>query len=82
MPAVTVPPRPKGLPIATTHSPTRGPVGAKRDDAGSGAPASTFSRAMSVFGSVPTTLAGSVRPSSEQHLDAPASPTTWLLVTT
>ena len=28
MPAVTVPPRPKGLPTAITQSPTRGTVGA------------------------------------------------------
>ena len=59
MPAVTVPPSPNGLPIATTQSPTRGALAAK-DTYGKLPPSLTFSTAKSVFGSVPTTLASSV----------------------
>ena len=58
MPAVTVPPRPNGLPTAITQSPTRGVVGvAEVDDRAAACSASTLISARSVFSSVPTSLA-------------------------
>ncbi len=48
---------------------------------GSSPACSTFRSARSVFGSVPTTLASSVRPSSIVTVTDFASCTTWLLVT-
>ena len=55
MPAVMMPPRPNGLPTATTQSPIRG--GARQIHMGKSVLPSTLIRARSVFGSVPTTLA-------------------------
>ncbi len=57
MPAVTVPPRPNGLPIASTQSPTRSAEESPNSSAGSGLPASTFSKVMSPVWSRPSTLA-------------------------
>ena len=56
MPAVTVPPSPKGLPTASTQSPTRGMSSASLTKAKSLRP-STFSNARSLIGSLPTTFA-------------------------
>ena len=58
MPAVTVPPRPNGLPTAITQSPTRGAWAAKLTK-GKLSP-SAFSSARSVLPSMPITLAGSL----------------------
>ena len=60
MPAVTVPPRPNGLPTAITQSPTRGGFEAKVTNAKSSPCA--FRSARSVFLSTPITLAGMVEP--------------------
>ena len=56
MPAVTVPPRPNGLPTASTQSPIRG---LPSDSLANGKfePPSTLISATSVRGSVPITLA-------------------------
>ena len=81
MPEVTVPPRPNGLPIATTQSPTRGEVLASFTK-GKLPPSVTLRSATSVFESAPITLASSVRPSSVVTCTVFAPSTTWLLVTT
>ncbi len=60
MPAVTVPPRPNGLPTAITQSPTRGGRVANVTKAKLSPWA--FSNARSVFLSTPITLAGMVLP--------------------
>ncbi len=57
MPAVTVPPRPNGLPIATTQSPTRAPVESPQGTNGRSRSVSTFSNARSVLGSRPRSSA-------------------------
>ena len=69
MPAVTVPPRPNGLPIASTQSPTRGLSESPNWTAGSGLSVLTFSSAMSVLASRPTTFAFSVRVVVQDHGD-------------
>jgi hypothetical protein len=82
MPAVTVPPRPKGLPIATTQSPILAVsllpkrTGARR--------LSVLTRisARSVRGSRPTTSAVSVVLSVSTTETSSAPSITWLLVTT
>ena len=81
MPAVTVPPRPKGLPIAITHSPTRVVSLSPNFSAVSGEPASTLISATSVAVSRPITVAGSLAAIGQHHLDLVVSPTTWALVT-
>ncbi len=63
MPAVTVLLRPKGLPIATTQSPTLMPSESPSLAVGKLFAGSIFSTARSVFGSRPITLASSSRPS-------------------
>ncbi len=83
MPAVTVPPRPNGLPIATTHSP--GLTDAESPSSMNGnfrSPASSFSTARSVRASRPMILAASSVPSSSVTVTDFAPFTTWLLVTT
>jgi hypothetical protein len=60
MPAVTVPPRPKGLPMAITQSPIRVSSDLPHRAAGSRVGLSTLSRARSVFWSLPTTVASRV----------------------
>ena len=67
MPAVTLPPRPNGLPIATTHWPGRTASLSPSWMNGRLCPASTCNTARSVFASVPTILAGSTVPSSQGH---------------
>ena len=56
MPTVTLPPRPKGLPMAITQSPTRMAEELPKDTALSGSLGSTLSNARSVFGSWPRIL--------------------------
>ena len=56
MPAVTVPPSPNGLPMANTQSPARGISSASFTKVKSSRP-STLSKARSLIGSLPTTLA-------------------------
>ena len=79
--AVTVPPRPNGLPMATTHSPGCASLELPSWTKGNGWPASTLITAMSVRGSVPMTCAGRLVPSSSVTVRDFSSFTTWLLVT-
>ena len=79
MPAVTVPPRPNGLPTAITQSPTRG-VWAANVTNGKSLP-SAFRSARSVLLSTPITLAGIDLPSDVVTVTSEAWSTTWLLVT-
>ena len=57
MPAVTVPPRPNGLPIASTQSPTLSVSESPNCTACSGLSGFTCNRAMSPVSSRPSTLA-------------------------
>ena len=82
MPEVTLPPRPKGLPAASTQEPTRARVEEPQGTLASWRPASIRSRARSVSSSVPTTRAGCSDPSCRETTTRLALPTTWLLVTT
>ena len=79
MPEVTVWPKPKGLPIASTMSPTRSVSEEPKVVAGRSV-ASTCSTARSVSGSLPTTLASSFLPSESDTSISSAASTTWLLV--
>ncbi len=81
IPAVTVPPRPNGLPTATTHWPGRTWSELPSFSEGSGWSACTRSTARSVRGSRPTTLAGSWVPSSSVTVNSFPAAATWLLVT-
>ena len=81
MPAVTVPPRPNGLPIASTQSPTRAFDESPNCTAGSGLSGFTFSSAMSPVSSRPTTVAFSVVLSCSVTVISSAPSMTWLLVT-
>ena len=81
IPAVTVPPRPNGLPTATTQSPTRVSLAAK-ETCGKSLPSVTLTSARSVLGSVPITLAVCSVPLSVTTFTSVAFSTTWLLVTT
>ncbi len=80
-PTVTVWPRPNGLPIATTQSPTRASSESPNDTNGRATSAVTRSTARSVAGSRPTTVASNVRPSWNATSIASAPSMTWLLVT-
>ena len=82
MPAVTVPPRPNGLPMATTHWPTSAESELPQGTAVKGARASTLSRARSTSSSAPTSLAASTEPSESTTSISSAPSMTWLLVTT
>ena len=81
IPAEIENPWPSGLPMAMTQSPTRltslSPHGTK----GRGSSLSTFKRAKSVLGSVPTTSAGSSSPEKNSIRISSASAITWLFVT-
>ena len=58
IPAVTVPPRPNGLPIAITQSPTRNPSEFPKETAVNfESPGSICNTAISVFASRPMTFA-------------------------
>ena len=87
MPAVTVPPRPNGLPIATTHSPTRTRLESPKRTKGSGRVGLILSTAMSATLVRPTTSASySVRSARVTVIcsttaSGRAGATTWLLVT-
>ena len=82
MPAVTVPPRPNGLPIARTQSPTRDWPESPKSTVGSGLSALTFSKARSPPSSRPTISAFSVVLSCRVMETSSAPSITWLLVTT
>src|SRR5271169_2836648 len=81
MPDVTVPPRPKGLPIASTQSPTFALAESPQDAAGSGAFGSTFKSARSLTGSRPITSACKVVSSDKVTVICSALAITWLFVT-
>ncbi len=76
MPAVTVSPRPNGLPTAITPSPTRILSLSPNLTVLSGLSLSTFKTATSTFASLPTTVALSLRPSVKMTTMSLASPTT------
>ena len=83
MPAVTVCSSPKGLPIATTVSPTSiEPESASSIGWSSEAGASTSSTARSVDGSVPTTVASYVFPFQKVTWAVSAPSTTCWFVST
>jgi hypothetical protein len=82
MPAVTDPPRPKGLPTAMIQSPTLSASESPHSTAGSSRLASILSNARSVCLSTPTTLASYCAPSVRVTLMPAASSMTWLFVTT
>ena len=83
MPVVTVRSRPNGLPIATTASPTSTCVeSASVSGVRASGLASTLSRATSVDGSLPTSVAFSVS-SFENRTSIEVAPSmTWKFVTT
>ena len=80
MPTETLPPKPKGLPIAITQSPIRALSESANFTEGKGFPASTLRRTMSIFASLPTILASSSVPSCNLTLISVAFPMTWLFV--
>src|ERR1700759_39998 len=82
MPAVTVPPRLNGLPIATTQSPSRSLSESPNFTAVSVRGGLNFSTARSVFLSMPTISALILVPSFMMTLISSAAAMTWLLVTT
>ena len=82
MPAVTEPPRLKGLPIAITHSPSRSLSESPNLTAISGFGGANFNTARSVFLSTPISSALILVPSLRMTLISSASAMTWLLVTT
>jgi hypothetical protein len=80
---VAVPDRPRGLPTASTGSPTPTASESPRvaGDKSSGA-SSTRTTARSVVASAPTTSASRIRPSLSVSSTSCAPSTTWLLVST
>ena len=82
MPAVTEPPSPNGLPIASTQSPMRMALESPNSRAGSGLSGFTFSNAMSPAVSRPTTVAFNEVLSCRVTVISSAPSITWLLVTT
>ena len=82
MPIVTVCPTPKGLPIASTTSPTARLSVAEKVIAGSTASLAMRSTARSVSGSRPISFAANLRPSLSAISIASAVSMTWLLVST
>ena len=80
MPWVTVWPMPKGLPTASTTSPTASASLSAKVTAGSFSSALIFSTATSVRGSLPTVFAVNSRPSASVTRISLASLTTWLFV--
>jgi len=73
MPAVTVPPRLNGLPMAMTHSPSRSLSELPNFTAFSGLSGCTRSSAKSLFESLPMSSAGSLVPSLRMTLISSAS---------
>src|SRR6516164_6415713 len=82
MPAVTVPPRLNGLPIAITQSPNLSLSESPNFTAVNGFGGLNFNTARSVFLSTPTISALILVPSFMMTLISSASAMTWLLVTT
>src|SRR5829696_668153 len=82
MPAVTEPPRPNGLPMASTQSPGRSFSESPNFTALRGLSGLTRRTARSIFGSLPMISAFSLLPSEKTTEISLASPITWLLVTT
>src|SRR5829696_285629 len=82
MPAVTEPPRPNGLPIATTQSPGRILSDSPNFTCLRGLSGFTRRTARSIFESLPTISALRREPPEKMTLMSFASPMTWLLVTT
>ena len=81
IPAVTVPPKPKGLPIATAQSPTLALSESPKLTGLNWSLASIFKTAISIYGSAPITLAlYSLSPTLTKISSAPEI--TWLFVTT
>ena len=83
MPLVTVASRPKGEPTATTSSPTPSASESPIEAGVRPLTPSALMTARSVTGSVPTTVASAVVPSSKLTDSSPpsaATSTTWLLV--
>ncbi len=81
MPAVTLPPSPNGLPIASTQSPTRALSLSPQRVAMSGFAVLTFRTATSVLVSRPTSSALISVSSCSLTVISSASAMTWLLVT-
>ena len=81
MPDVTVPPSPKGLPIASTQSPTLALAESPQEAAGNGALGSTLRSARSVTASRPITSACKVVSSDKVTVICSALAITWLFVT-
>src|SRR5271155_1080561 len=81
MPEVTVPPRPNGLPMASTQSPTLALVESPQAAAGSGFGALTFNSTRSLTESRPTTCACKLVLSDNVTVICSALAITWLLVT-
>ena len=81
MPAVTVWPRPKGLPMASTHSPTSRFSELPNGTVGRGSGLLTRSSARSVLGSRPIRVASNSSFDASVTVISSASSTTWLLVT-
>ena len=79
---MTLPPRPNGLPIANTQSPTREASLSPQVAALSGLSVLTFSNAISVLVSRPTSSAFKFVSSCRITVISSASAITWLLVTT
>ena len=83
IPAVTVPPRPNGLPIAITQSPTLNASELPKLTAVSFVePGSNFRTAISVFSSRPTSVASKLSSFDKNTVICSAFSITWLLVTT
>ena len=82
MPAVTELESPKGLPTATTQSPTRRRLSSPKSTFGSGRSLWIFNSATSVTGSLPTRVATNSRLSGKVTVIFLLASTTWLLVTT
>ncbi|OPZ57555.1 MAG: hypothetical protein BWY88_01172 [Synergistetes bacterium ADurb.Bin520] len=78
-PTVMVCSRPKGLPMAATHSPTSSLSESPRERTGRSL-ASIFTTARSKVGSRPTSFAGYSLPEANVTVILSASATTWLLV--
>ena len=81
MPAVTLPPRPKGLPMAITQSPILALSLSPHSTKGNGVGESIFSSARSVLGSWPISFALYSVLSWVRTVISSAPSMTWLLVT-
>ena len=82
MPAETEKPCPKGFPTAITQSPTRARSLLPNFTKDKGLSYSTFNKAISVLGSVPTKVAFNSSPLKSSINISSACSITWLFVTT